>query len=88
MPLGLLLLVILTKSTGVTHWKLQDGVIKAVVGDPVITDTDREDIPLDDNQVLVYDKELYLLTASKQTTELPLMYFTCRYTSKVNCNFR
>lgn len=51
--------LLFTETAGVSHWKLQDGVIKAVVGKTVITGTEPNEI--DKDQIIVQDKELYIL---------------------------
>ena len=53
------IVLLFTETVGVSHWKLQDGVIKAVVGNTVITETESNEINKD--QVIVQDKELYIL---------------------------
>ena len=53
------IVLLFTEIAGVSHWKLQDGVIKAVVGNTVITETESNEINKD--QVIVQDKELYIL---------------------------
>ena len=67
MSVLILLVLLLTESIGVTHWKLQDGVIKAVLGEPIITNNE-SDVPLNENQVMIYDKELFILTKERVKT--------------------
>lgn len=60
---SLVIVLSLTVTAGVSHWKLQDGVIKAIAGRTIITDRS-EDAGSSGEDHVIFDKELHLLTTS------------------------
>ena len=68
----LLVLIFLCESGGVTHWRIQEELIKAVNVNTVITAhqlSDTRDKDEEGKEVVVYDKELSILIKSVHTNK-------------------
>lgn len=56
------LLVLLSHTAGISHWRLQDdGVIKAVSGETVISRLPTDTEETREDSTFVYDKEFFIL---------------------------
>ena len=74
-------LALLALTAGVNHWRLQDGVIRAVGGRIIITNKppSSEEEEYGEGKDVIYDEELYLLmtqTKKSKATHTTLIKYT------------